>query len=147
MLRTVWAALVLGVFFVGCRAWAVPPVPAATLAAGLEAECWSQAASGQAQALSVSAYSSEETSEEDGSQRLTAAGNLPRRGVAAISRDLYALGWAFGRKVCVRGWGVFVIDDLMGPGRTQGLDLFMDSREEALRFGRRTLGVLLLEGL
>lgn len=88
---------------------------------------------------SVSAYSAEET----GGAR-TATGRKPRRGIVAVSPDLYEAGWTFGREICVSGHGVFVIGDLMGPKKTKSVDIFMETRARAVRFGRRHLQVRLL---
>jgi 3D (Asp-Asp-Asp) domain-containing protein len=88
---------------------------------------------------SVSAYSAAET----GGAR-TASGRRPKPGIVAVSPDLYKAGWTFGREVCVSGHGIFVVGDLMGPGRAKAVDIFMDTRTKALRFGRRTLQVRLL---
>lgn len=87
----------------------------------------------------VSAYSAEET----GGAR-TATGRKPRRGIVAISPDLYEAGWTFGREICVSGHGVFVIGDLMGAKKAKAVDIFMDTRAKAVRFGRRHLKVRLL---
>jgi len=90
-------------------------------------------------AATVSAYSPEET----GGAR-TATGRKPHRGIVAVSPDLYEAGWTFGREICVSGHGVFVIGDLMGAKKAKAVDIFMDTRAKALRFGRRHLQVRLL---
>lgn len=152
MTRSVLAAALLAAALGG--PWAAPePCAAGSAAAGARAEgqprpaaarsveCMTRARPGAPAPVSasVSAYSAEETG-----GRPTATGRAPRPGIVAVSPDLYAAGWTFGREICVSGHGVFVVGDLMGPGRARAVDIFMDSRARALRFGRRTLPARLL---
>lgn len=65
----------------------------------------------------------------------TAAMLAPRPGMVAVSRDLFAAGWTFGRKVYVEGVGVLQIADLMHRRYENRIDVLMFDRHQARRFG------------
>lgn len=95
--------------------------------------------------LTITAYSP--TTEECGEDPFTTASmRTVRPGFVAVSRDLFEQGWKFGKKVYVKGHGVFEIADLMGKRHTKRLDIFIPDTKEALRFGKKQLTVALLEG-
>ena len=74
---------------------------------------------------------------------LTASGVRPALGMLALSRDLErALGVTFHDKVILEGYGTFLFEDRMHPRWRQRCDVFLGTRQAALRFGIRR-GVLL----
>ncbi len=94
--------------------------------------------------LTVTAYSPrpEETNEDP----FTTASNRPvRAGIVAVSRDLFDEGWVFGRKVYIKGLGVFTIDDLMHQRKRNQIDIFMFETAKARDFGLQKLEVYLLD--
>jgi 3D (Asp-Asp-Asp) domain-containing protein len=94
--------------------------------------------------LTVTAYSPRE-SETDSSPFLTATNRRVRAGIVAVSRDLFDQGWVFGKKVYVKGYGIYTIDDLMHKRKRNQIDIFMYDTQQALRFGRKELEVYLLD--
>jgi 3D (Asp-Asp-Asp) domain-containing protein len=93
--------------------------------------------------LRVTAYSAEPEQTDD-TPNITASNNPVRRGIVAVSRDLFESGWTFGRRVFVEGLGVFTIDDLMHKRKREQIDIFMHDTDQALRFGRQEMNVHLL---
>jgi 3D (Asp-Asp-Asp) domain-containing protein len=94
--------------------------------------------------LTVTAYSPE-PSQTDDTPLHTATNNRVRPGIVAVSRDLFDNGWVFGKKVYIKGLGVFVIDDLMARRKKNQLDIFMPDTGKARNFGRQKRDVYLLE--
>lgn len=94
--------------------------------------------------LTVTAYSAD-VAETDDTPYVTASNNRVRPGIVAVSRDLFRKGWVFGRKIYIKGLGVFIIDDLMHTRKTNQIDVFMGGKGDALQFGRKTLEVYLLD--
>ena len=95
----------------------------------------------------VTAYSARE-SETDSTPTITASGQKVRKGIIAVSRDLYSSGWTFGKKVIIPGVGIFEVQDKMGKSRKRGkkrikqtncLDIFMEDTSKAVLFGRQKL--------
>jgi len=93
--------------------------------------------------VKVTAYSprSEET---DSTPFITAYNTKVRPGIIAVSRDLFAKGWTFGRKVYIKSLGVFTIEDLMAKRKKNQVDVFIPETTKALSFGRRNLEIHLL---
>lgn len=80
---------------------------------------------------------------EDGQPQSTARGGVVRPGrTVAVSQDLKYL---LGRKVFIEGLGVRVVEDLMHPRYTDRLDLCLPDKEQALAFGVKRLGLLVLD--
>ena len=95
--------------------------------------------------ITVTAYSP--TVEECGPDPFTTASMVKvRPGIVAVSRDLFDQGWVFGKKVYVKGHGIFEIADLMSSRHSERMDIFIPDTEEARRFGRKQVTVALLEG-
>ncbi|NLY41735.1 MAG: hypothetical protein GX055_08970 [Desulfovibrionales bacterium] len=95
--------------------------------------------------LTITAYSP--TVRECGPDpHTTASMRTVRPGFVAVSRDLFEQGWKFGKKVYVKGHGIFEIADLMAKRHTKRLDIFIPNTEEAIRFGKKQTTVALLEG-
>jgi 3D (Asp-Asp-Asp) domain-containing protein len=59
----------------------------------------------------------------------------------AVSRDL--MGY-LGRRVYVKGMGVFRVEDLMAERFEKSIDFFFDNKEEALKFGKKKVEVVFL---
>ena len=82
----------------------------------------------------ISAYtsSSDECGKDDG---ITASG------VQAVAGRTIAMdGIPFGTKVEIEGH-IYTVEDRFGGGYTDRIDIYMDSKEEAFRWGRRWLEV------
>ena len=95
--------------------------------------------------LTLTAYSP--TVKECGpNPTVTASMTKVRPGIVAVSRDLFDQGWVFGKKVYVKGHGVFEIADLMSRRHTERIDIFFPSTKDARRFGVQQATVALLEG-
>ena len=93
--------------------------------------------------VTLTAYSP--TVEECGPEPHTTASNVKvRRGIVAVSRDLFDQGWVFGKKVYVKGHGVYEIADLMSKRYTKRMDIFFPDTEEAKQFGIKQVTVALL---
>ncbi|MFW5838046.1 MAG: 3D domain-containing protein [Desulfovibrionaceae bacterium] len=94
--------------------------------------------------LTVTAYSPR-TQETDATPFTTATNNRVRPGIVAVSRDLFNQGWVFGKRVYIKNYGVFVIDDLMASHKKNQVDIFMMETDAALEFGKKKLEVHLLD--
>ncbi len=94
--------------------------------------------------VTVTAYSPR-MRETDSTPFITATNRPVRQGIVAVSRDLFKAGWVFGRKVYLKGLGLFTIDDLMAPEKRNHIDIFMDKTSAALAFGKRTLQASLID--
>ncbi|MGE4299728.1 MAG: 3D domain-containing protein [Desulfovibrionaceae bacterium] len=94
--------------------------------------------------LTVTAYSPR-NEETDASPFTTASNRRVRHGIIAVSRDLFDDGWVFGKKVYVKGLGVFTIDDLMADTKRNQIDIFMFDTKAAVDFGRMTAEAYLLD--
>lgn len=94
--------------------------------------------------LTVTAYSPREA-ETDDSPFHTASNRPVRQGIVAVSRDLFDAGWVFGKKVYIKNYGVFTIDDLMAVDKRNQMDIFMFDTRAALDFGRKQLEVHLID--
>ena len=67
--------------------------------------------------------------------RMAASLKIPKVGTIAVSRDLFENGWVFGKKVHLAGLGIFTVNDLMHPRFLNRIDIFMESKANAKRFG------------
>ena len=95
--------------------------------------------------VTVTAYSPS-SSQCDSDPHVTASMVRVRPGIVAVSRDLFEQGWVFGKKVYVKGHGIFEIADLMNKRHTQRMDIFFPDTEAARRFGVKQVQVALLAG-
>ena len=93
--------------------------------------------------VTVTYYSSTRR-ETDKTPRVTASGTRVRRGILAVSRDLLAEA-PYGSVVELDGQ-LYVVEDTMHRRWRKRVDVWVPSREEALRGGRR-VGLLLLQNL
>ncbi len=91
-------------------------------------------------AVKVSAYTLTELNDKDGK---TASGKNPKAGYIAISRDLEQKhGLKFGDKVHIKGLGMFEIQDRTSEEKQNWVDIYMTSYRKALRFGIKTLKMI-----
>ncbi len=97
----------------------------------------------QGQVLTITAYNAE-AAQTDSTPFITASNSRVRPGIVAVSQDLFRNGWVFGRKVYIVGYGVYTIEDLLARRKRNQLDIFMNSKTQALEFGRKKLRVFLL---
>ena len=88
---------------------------------------------------SVTAYTAsyEECGKTDG---ITSSGTKATEG-RTVACDFLA----FGTQVVILGQ-TYTVEDRIGSGHPSKIDVFMESKEEALKFGRRQLEVEILEG-
>ncbi|MCF8010495.1 MAG: hypothetical protein K9L17_05980 [Clostridiales bacterium] len=71
----------------------------------------------------------------------TATGISPRRGIVAVDPEVIPLG----TRLYVEGYGYCVALDTGGAVKGKRIDLFMQTRSKALRWGRRNVNVYVLE--
>ena len=95
--------------------------------------------------VTVTAYSPT-AAQCDSDPHVTASMVRVRPGIVAVSRDLFEQGWVFGKKVYVKGHGIFEIADLMHKRHTQRMDIFFPDTESARQFGVKQVQVALLAG-
>lgn len=94
--------------------------------------------------VTVTAYSGrpEETDDTPGH---TATNERVKPGGVAVSRDLFDNGWVFGKKIYIKGLGVFTISDLMAQRKRNHIDIFMGDTDAARTFGVQTLEAHLID--
>jgi 3D (Asp-Asp-Asp) domain-containing protein len=93
--------------------------------------------------VTVTAYSPRKQ-ECDSDPLITASMRRVRAGTVAVSRDLFERGWVFGKKVYLKGLGVYEIQDLMHSRYSRRMDVFFWDRHAARQFGRKeTLAALI----
>jgi 3D (Asp-Asp-Asp) domain-containing protein len=94
--------------------------------------------------VTVTAYNpTEDQCDED--PYVAASMRRVRSGTIAVSRDLFQQGWVFGRKVRIKGMGIFEINDLMNKRFSNRIDVFMWDRDRAVAFGKRRIEAALLD--
>ena len=93
--------------------------------------------SGRAMYVSASGYSAY----DPGNSKHTASGTLVRKGVIAVDPNVIPLG----TRVFIPGYGRAVAEDVGGAIKGHRIDVAFDSHEEALRFGRRDLEIIIIE--
>ncbi|KYQ86898.1 MULTISPECIES: 3D domain-containing protein [Thermoactinomyces] len=71
----------------------------------------------------------------------TATGTYPRRGTIAVDPDVIPLG----TKLYVPGYGYGVAEDTGGAVQGHIIDLFFETRSEAIQWGRRTVTIKILK--
>ncbi len=78
---------------------------------------------------------------------VTASGIKVAEGIVAVSRDVEkSLNLDFGDKVLLHGLGVFDFQDRMASHCKKKVDIFMDNKKKAVRFGVRRYVVLVKMG-
>ena len=88
----------------------------------------------------VTAYNSME-SQTDSTPTICAWGDKIRPGIIAVSRDLEKLGLTRGKEVHVEGFGKRIVLDRMHRRKTNQIDIFMESYDEAIQFGIQELKI------
>jgi 3D (Asp-Asp-Asp) domain-containing protein len=74
---------------------------------------------------------------------VTASGRNVQEGIVAVSRDVeQSLNLEFGDRVLLHGLGVFDFQDRMASRVRKKVDIFMDCKSKARRFGVRRYVVL-----
>lgn len=87
--------------------------------------------------ITLTAYSPTRQ-ETDSTPYTTASMTRPVQGkTIAVSRDLFNKGFTFGRKVYIKDYGVFVIEDLMNSRFKKRIDIFFWNTKIAKNFGKR----------
>ncbi|MEG6586522.1 3D domain-containing protein [Dendrosporobacter sp. 1207_IL3150] len=87
--------------------------------------------------MSASAY----TAYDDGNSHYTYRGNLVRKGLVAVDPSVIPLG----TRLYIPGYGYAIADDIGGAIKGNRIDLAFESRSEALKFGRQTITVHVVE--
>jgi 3D (Asp-Asp-Asp) domain-containing protein len=93
--------------------------------------------------VKVSAYSASKAECDDDPQ-IAASMQPPRPGTAAVSRDLFDMGWTFGKRIYLKGVGSYIINDVMHHRYQMRVDVFIDHKRAAREFGVRTTEAMLL---
>lgn len=91
----------------------------------------------------VTAYSAE-VKQCDSDPRVAASLKKVRPGTVAVSRDLFAKGWTFGRKIYIEGHGIYEINDLMHKRKKKSIDVFIGDTKAAKNFGVKNVTVSLI---
>ncbi len=74
---------------------------------------------------------------------ITASGQRVKEGIVAVSRDVERnLNLDFGDRLLLHGLGVFEFQDRMASRCRKKVDIFMDCKQKARRFGVRRYVVL-----
>jgi 3D (Asp-Asp-Asp) domain-containing protein len=115
-----------------------------------ESEFWQQRARaanqtiirGKQRIVEVTAYTASKA-ECDADPHITASLQPPRPGTVAVSRDLFNMGWTFGKRVYLIGLGPYIINDVMNQRYQMRVDVFMDHKRAAKEFGVRTTEAIL----
>jgi 3D (Asp-Asp-Asp) domain-containing protein len=77
------------------------------------------------------------------SKGITASGERVREGMLAVSRDVEeGMNLGFGDRVLLNGFGVYAFKDRMASRMHKKVDIYMECREKAMRFGVRRYVVL-----
>lgn len=90
--------------------------------------------------VTVTAYTKYEScSKKKNPECLTASGIPVEVGYAAMSRDLERKGLRFGDRIHLIGYGNFIIQDRTHARWKNRIDLYMESYQDALKFGKRKM--------
>lgn len=87
--------------------------------------------------MEASAY----TTQDPGNGSFTYRGNQLRKGLVAVDPNVIPLG----TRLYIEGYGYAIADDTGGYIKGNRIDLAYESRNEALKFGRRTVPVYILD--
>jgi 3D (Asp-Asp-Asp) domain-containing protein len=86
--------------------------------------------------VEITAYTSR-IRETDSTPYITASNEIVRPGGIAISRDLLNIIGGYGTKVIIKGYGVFVVNDIMNARYTNSVDIWSGDLQLALKHGRQ----------
>ena len=75
------------------------------------------------------------SAQTDSDPDVTACMSDPNVGSIAVSQDLYFKGWTCGKRVHIRGLGIFTIKDVMHQRKTNQIDIVKRTKRQALVFG------------
>jgi len=95
--------------------------------------------------LTITAYSPTKN-QTDSDPFITACMERVRAGGVAVSQDLFYKGWTCGKRVFIRGKGIFRINDVMNRRKKNQIDVFYFNTKQALRNGIKKAKVALLVG-
>lgn len=95
--------------------------------------------------VTITAYSSS-PAETDSTPTITASGHRlsPGDHVIAVSRDLEAAGLPFGSRVFIPSLGWFTVEDRMNKRWRKRVDVWMERRADAIRFGKKKVTIYVL---
>ncbi|MDO4246129.1 MAG: hypothetical protein Q4C89_08910 [Deinococcus sp.] len=107
-------------------------------------------ATGRSMVVKATAYNSL-ANQTDSTPHITATGTRTRPGVIALSRDLLRV-FPYGTRVTLQDLSgrynfsgrVFVVEDTMHPRKTNQVDIWMPTYNEAIRFGTGTVRITAL---
>lgn len=107
-------------------------------------------ATGRSMVVKATAYNSL-ANQTDSTPHITATGTRTRPGVIALSRDLLR-AFPYGTRVTLQDLSgrynfsgrVFVVEDTMHPRKTNQVDIWMPTYNEAIRFGTSTVRITAL---
>lgn len=107
-------------------------------------------ATGRSMVVKATAYNSL-ANQTDSTPHITATGTRTRPGVIALSRDLLRV-FPYGTRVTLQDLSgrynfsgrVFVVEDTMHPRKTNQVDIWMPTYNEAIRFGTSTVRITAL---
>ena len=71
---------------------------------------------------------------------ITANGNKVRKGIIAADTNILP----FGTKVYIEDLGIFIVDDTGSAIKGNRIDIYMDSLDEAVKFGRQNKKLIIL---
>lgn len=91
-------------------------------------------------AIEATGYSANDP--EQGTNNINALGRVVREGTVAACPSQFPLG----SRIDIYGLGEYVVEDTGGAITHGRIDIFFDTKQEALDWGRRTVYVKLLEG-
>lgn len=89
-----------------------------------------------ARSVTITAYMPNKA-ECGGDFEVTASMKKVKPGMVAVSRDLLELGWTFGKKVYISGFGVYRIADLVSEEHTNRIDILVFSKRDINNIGMR----------
>jgi len=78
---------------------------------------------------------------EQGTSDKTATGEIVREGIIAVDPDIIPLG----TRVEIKGMGYFTAEDCGSKIKGNRIDIYFDSKEEAVDFGRQGLWLRIIE--
>lgn len=91
--------------------------------------------------LTVEATAYTQSVEEGTADGITASGTVVHRGVVAVDPDYIPLG----TRLYIENYGYAYAEDTGGAIKGNRIDLFMDSKTEAMQFGRQSVKVWVVE--
>ncbi len=135
----VWVLAVFSVVYIGTHPNSQEPEPVVPQPVTIEVK---QADTFVAECTAYTAgYESTGKTPDNPAYGITASGRKVREGMIAADTSVLP----FGTKVWIEGLGVFVVEDTGGAIVGNRIDIYMDSLDEAVEFGRQSRKVIILE--